>query len=649
MVIPQSLSDAQRAQYFQAPHPKPSSQNAQGYTQGFGGDVQKRFDTENGQRLTSASIAQQEKANAAVTKLQNLMADIFEAEDQLQPDTSGVVSSNAARFFGTEDSTEESPILHSTIQTQLDIALHKVVANNRLSSISVENLGRIQRLCENATAAAGIANYRIDDDTPQEADDWLRRIGVGEQGLTACKTLLRIMTAGREEKQLYSEEVLRSLLNTLTHVVETCIVPVVEMKSGGDFADAFKVASSQSEPLNQVLTACVRVIKLLGDLVAKTDVDESAIISAEFICKTLVFVENATAEKDSALGIQRFETARRAAMDVLAKIFARYPDQRQSIFDEILTSLEKLPVSRQSARQFRMVDAKPIQLVSALLMRLVQTSATRMRARVKSVPEEQATSGDDDEQDPDSSEEDADADSDFDSETEKRRRPKPKAKKRTNQGPEDLTSIASPLYEAALRDAHYVVNYMVQRALTSTKSGDQPYRNLLDIFTEDFLSVLGNTDWPAAELFLRVLLQKLFELSENHKGSAPSKAMALELMGTMATRITELRLQAQSAARHPNTDQSEVTRKLLEIHESILADEVEEDELLAFDGPHRVVLEYLQTRGVEDASLSTARGYHTVQWAKQLLKPDQGSAKSKELEDRLAFMIKDSSWLETEL
>ncbi|THW08545.1 hypothetical protein D6D24_09123 [Aureobasidium pullulans] len=636
VVIPKALTEAQRAQYNYVP--------SQNISQATKTDAEKRARFEDNQRLTSANIVLQEKANTAVTRLRNLIAEIFEAEDQMQADTSGMVSSNAARFFNTEDATEGAPVLQATVQTQLDSALLKVVSNGRLSTIDVDDLSRIQRLCDHAASAAGLANYRIDEDTPQEVDEWLHRIAIGEQGLTACKTLLRIMTAGREEKQLYSEETLITLLNSLTHVVETCIIPVVEMRSNGETSDAFKVASFQSKPLNQLLTVCIRVIKLLGDLIAATDVDERAIISAEFICKTLVFVENATAEKDSALGIQRFETARRAAMDVLAKVFARYPDQRQSIFDEILTSLEKLPVGRQSARQFKMVDAKPIQLVSALLMRLVQTSATRMEAKTKVIPEDDAEENE--EKDPESSDDGADEDSDFDSETEKKRRPKPKPKKRVSEGPEDLASISNPLFEAAYRDAHYVVNYMVQRALTSTKTGDQPYRNLLDIFTEDFLNVLGNTDWPAAEMFLRVLLAKLFELSENHKGSAPSKAMALELMGLMASRITELRLLAQSSARHPNTDRSEVTAMLLQIHESIVAEQLEDEELLSFDGPYRIVLEYLQARGTEDKELLTARGYHTVQWAKQVLQPNQGTSRLMKLEDRLALMVKDSTWLD---
>ena len=43
-------------------------------------------------------------------------------------------------------------------------------------------------------------------------------------------------------------------------------------------------------------------------------------------------------------------------MDVLAKIFTKYTEQRQFIFDEILMSLEKLPPTKQSARQYRLTD-----------------------------------------------------------------------------------------------------------------------------------------------------------------------------------------------------------------------------------------------------------------------------------------------------
>jgi cohesin loading factor subunit SCC2 len=53
-----------------------------------------------------------------------------------------------------------------------------------------------------------------------------------------------------------------------------------------------------------------------------------------------------TSERDSVLGIQKFDSLRVVAMDVLAQIFLCHPNLRQGIFDEILTSLEKLPVTK---------------------------------------------------------------------------------------------------------------------------------------------------------------------------------------------------------------------------------------------------------------------------------------------------------------
>lgn len=643
VVIPRALTDAERAAYRSYPE---MDQLAAMDISGLSKPKKPVVDHTADRHLMSATVDQREKANSVVTKLQTLVSDILEAEDQLQPDTSGNQSTSAARFFQVDDGADiERPILQTQTQNQLDLALHKVVYNGRFGSIDVEQLGRVMKLCENVITLASSTKYTIDSDTPHELDDWTRRIALCEQGLFASRSLLRIMTAGREEKQLYSEDTLRSLLNLLSHVADTCIIPIVEMRSGAE--DAFKVASTQHKALFPVVSQSGRVLKLLGDLLSRTDVDESAITSAEFICKRLIFVENASSEKEAALGVQKFETLRLAAMDVLAKIFARYTGQRQFIFDEILTSLEKLPVSRQSARQFKLVDGKPIQLVSALLMRLVQTSATRPEIREQKPRENTADETDE----PEDSDMDAEGESDYESESSVVKRSKKKQKNQMKGSAEvdgDLKSLVTPLYDAATKDAYYMINYLLQRAMTSTKTGDQPYRNLLDIFTEDFLGVLGNTDWPAAEMLLRALLAKLLDLTNSNKSSAPAKSMALELMGSMATRITSLRLQAQQAAKHQQTDVSEIKARLSDLHEAILEDSHDEMDLLVFDGPNRALLEYLHSRDNDDPQLQTARGYHVMRWSKQMLSLQNTTAVSREVEKRLTHMIKDPQWLESE-
>lgn len=642
VVIPTAMTDAQRAAYqFHSQVEQKKVVNG-----GSSQQPKQSMEVTSEPFLTSAALDQRERANGAVTKLQTLLLNIFEAEDQLQPDTSGAQSSKATRYFQVEYGADiERPILNRTVQIELDMGLQKVVNNNRFASIDVEQLGRVMKLCENAINTASSTNCRIDEDTSQDVDEWSTRIDICDQGLVACRSLLRITTAGREEKQLYSEDTLRNLLNLVAHIVESFVIPLAEMRS--DAGDVFKIASTQHKRLLPVLTHCAKVLRLLGDLLFMTDVDESAINTAEDVCKTLVFVENATSEKDSALGTQKFETIRLAAMDVVSKVFARYTEQRQSIFDDILTSLEKLPVSRQSARQFKMVDAKPIQLVSALMMRLVQTSATRSQPREHRPIER----GADMSMESEDSESDADGESDDDSDDSRVKKTKRKQKKssKTSLDAEgDLQNLAVPLYESALKDAYYMINYLLQRAMTSTKTGDTPYRNLLDIFIEDFLSVLGNTDWPAAELILRALLARLLEIGNTKTSSAPSKSMALELLGSMATRITGVRLEAQQAAKHIPTVESELTGRLIELHEGILADELTAADLLGFDGPYRAVLEFLSFRTTSDPELQTAMGYHTMQWSKMIIDDKTPSQSSLEVGKRLAHMIMDPHWLESE-
>ena len=55
---------------------------------------------------------------------------------------------------------------------------------------------------------------------------------------------------------------------------------------------------------------------------------------------------------------------------------------------------------------------------------------------------------------------------------------------------------ANELSSTAARDAQYVMGYLVGRAMTASKTGDQPYRHLLDMFAEDFILVLSNAEWP---------------------------------------------------------------------------------------------------------------------------------------------------------
>ena len=642
-VIPSDISPSQRAEYQYIPDSDAVS----------GNQYLTPSTRPNANGLRIMSVEQRQKGDLAVQNLQNVLVEIFDAEDQFQSDAFD------SRMFTIRD-TDEGPVstLQSETQSKLESCIAKAVSAGRLLDVDVEHLARAQRLCE--VSVTGVDNLSLligEDWSEEDTAEWLARIHTTETGLMGARALIRIMNGAAQQKELQSEDYLKNVLETLKTVIETCLVPIVEEsafsrervkgeKGLPPFSSKFLTASSNRKFVLPVLNGATKCMRLLGDLLVKTEFDETAISSVEYLCKTIIFAENTSTEKESALGIQNFETLRRCAMDVLAKIFTKYDAQRQYIFDEILVSLEKLPATKQSARQYRLPDSKPIQLVSALLMRLVQTSATQNDRALKLRSKAQ------DDEDEDNEEEEASED-ESSGEDEEEIRVSPA--KRSNGSP-DLASLTKPLHDAAQTNARYIVHVLVTRALSTSKSSEEPYRKLLDIFTEDFLNVLGSSDWPAAEVLLRMLLMRMIGIIERDSSPAPARTLALELLGVMGSGILELQLTARDTARTIDTTESAIVRHLCNMIKQLEAGNADASEMLSFDGPYRVLIEYLEARSTgDDPQLQTARGYHLMEWAYAAAGGREGSAdsdasdglrSSQDLRSNLKHMLLDRQWLD---
>lgn len=605
------------------------------------------------------SVDQRQKGDTAVQQLQSLVGEIFDAEDQMPTDPADAPVTGAMQAFSFLH-TGDGPVtvLQPAMQERLDSAVQSVTKHGRLEGIPVEDLLRVSKISERAVSGMTSTNLEIGDDWSQDdAQEWSEKLGMADCALVASRTLLRIMTAGRQEKELQSEDYVRSILDLMKNVIDSGLVPVAEERSfvgekirGGDKPQTnpkFVLATQYRDALRVLLQSLTKSLRLLAGLLSRVDVDESAISSVVFMCKSLIFSENATNEKDSVLGIQLFEGTRKHAMDVIARILTRYPTQRQFVIDEILVSLEKLPATKQSARQYRVPDAKPIQLVSALLMRLVQTSATRnstaMHLRSKTENEDEGS-------DADSEDEDEDAEAETDDEGIK------VSPTKRGSAPKDLGSLVKPLHDAATTDASYIIRILIQRALMVSKSSDEPFRKLLDLFTEDFMNVLGSSDWPAAELLLRLMLLQMMNIVREPSTPVGPKNLALELMGTLASGILQLQKDARNAANNVNANESPMAGSLVSLFEQIDTGDVDSSAFNDFNGPYRIVLEYLHARDTGgDAQLQTARGFHLVQWAQQVAGGRASSVDSdgstalgsrKDLESKLRNMIIDPQWLE---
>ncbi|KAJ5721049.1 uncharacterized protein N7483_008983 [Penicillium malachiteum] len=585
---------------------------------------------------------QKAEADEALMKLQDLLGEVFEAEDQIEPETTIVATTDRPNplFVSARSMEVHGALLSSDAHGRLQKSIQKVARFDRLQDVPSEYLTRIQKLCEKPIIASQSPDLTLNDPSSEaEAQEWVAKVEDVLNALLSISTLLETMSGRRTERDLCPEDLIEAIPVVLNQTFDHCIIPAVESRSGGKNGELFAFFSGQKRVIGSLIHQTKKVLALFADFLSRVEVSEGTITAAEFFATKLIFVENAHNDKDSAIGYQKYESARRAGMDVLAKIFAKYPEQRPFILDEILVSLEKLPSTRQSARQFKLGDGKNIQLLTALVLQLVQTTA--LDTPIRSKAKRRIHADDDDET---MGDENDSKNTELDDEE-------------LDESLERLAAKVNRLCDDAMRSAQYIVKFIVQRAMTSTKSGDQPYRNILDLFTEDLISVLGSIDWPAAELLLRIMALHMVGIAELDKSPATAKSMALELLGLMGSAISDLTTNVQHMLPAMEDLDSDLTDFLKQQFEDSCSRALHDQDLVAPRGPYRMALEYLsQDRKSDSSHLTSARGFYLAQWAKTVCSLYYNSDEKEELvhddlTDDLVVLLSrsfsDTRWFET--
>lgn len=600
-----------------------------------------------GQDLIGTSLDQRQRGEAAVDALDALMRQVFSA-------VGGALAMEPGLEHIVTLTTDQEAAMTATTQQKMHTALQKVIGLKSFNSVPLENLLRVMKLGESSLKQADGLDIRVDESWDEAAvESWVQQLSEVETALKSARTCLRIMSGCREDKQLYSETAINKCVNIFKVVTEDIVMPLVELRNSGSSGSLFKLVQKHKKAVASIFVCCQKLSALLAELITKIELSESVINTLEFTASKLIFVENAHFEKDSAIGMQKFDGIRSVAMDMLCQIFLIKPEQRQGIIDDILTSLEKLPVGKLSSRQFKLADGGSIQPVSALIMRLVQASSGRVGSgsgngqgsTIRGMDVDEL--GEDDEDDRPLKRSQATAT--ILSEEQGGQQP--------SVAIQELEAVAAPLNDASARNASYVINFIVKRAMGSTKSGDTPYRNLLDLFVDDFTTCLDLPDWPSAELLLRLLMVMMVQLFEAPKTAAPAKNMALELLGTMSAAISRLRSHVKrTASTFDSTDAGKYSQYLSDLATHCLEQRCPMENIIAWSGPYRGTLEYLEERSSEDPHLSSAVSFLISDWATRLHMtydglPEDHSGLDTELGRsafRLRMMIEDRKWLSSE-
>lgn len=195
-------------------------------------------------------------------------------------------------------------------------------------------------------------------------------------------------------------------------------------------------------------------------------------------------------------------------------MFAKYNKHRRLLLDDILASIARLPNSKRSLRTYRLNSDENVQMLTALVLQLIQC--------VVELPEELAQS----------------TGSKSASESVNSQNPKDKDAKVSEARKEptvDREVLVCNRYETAMSTAYSFLSVFLQK--TGSKSEEIDYRPLFENFVQDLLATVNKPEWPAAELLLSLLGKLLVQKFSNKNTDMALRVSSLDCLGVVAAKL----------------------------------------------------------------------------------------------------------------
>ncbi|KAI8942572.1 hypothetical protein NX059_000630 [Plenodomus lindquistii] len=572
---------------------------------------------------------EREIAERKTEELENLVASLEDDRDDID---------GSKCFTAVATPEGEFKVLNSRSMESLTSQVLNVVNLGRLANLPVDFVMQIQSLTH-PTIVSTIKNglFSQDDDETGLPES----IKSADASLKAARLILDTMIEGCDDYRLRREEIIDVLIDLLKLIKDTCTTPILQAAKVGEAAGFFTAAWAERKKLQAILRLCGSVLGRFATLIGKYNLPDRARNTLEFMTLELLLDQNSDTERDSIFGIARFERFRQRAMDVLAQLFAQHAEQRQSILNGIMSNLEKLPHKKASARQFQSAHEVPIMTISAAFMRFVHVSATNRKSSTTTAVGSKAQETHDDES------------SDYEPGTVSKRSHKRNLASGAVQIVRDLVVNASQI-------ANHVVTSLVSQAKGVSKTGDKPFRNLLDLFVDDFCNVFGSPEWPAAALLLKSLLAHMEKVLQSNQSSVNDKDMALAIMARIGCGIIDFKQALRDLKRKLDVSQSNLSSRLDRLVDDAMSEDVRERvndvDLLAFDGPYRMVIEslgdYLDLKtSPDDPHLRSVSGCHISFWLSAVTQifseqdEEERPQVIKDVQRNLESILIDPSWL----
>lgn len=499
-------------------------------------------------------------------KLGDLLENLFEFDDECD-----------APSFHDLDDQEPKPetLLSRSIVMEFYTESAKLKSLGVLHKVPTEDLMRLLNIMERHIRDGLHLQLQSNADQDEDEEQRLWRdlcLDRMVRAVEASLVVLIVLTSPAMSKQLYLEEVINRVISLAKYQLKTNIFPeydplyresdpnesVLMMPKAKRAKSAHVKLKSMSLFYNKVC----ELVSLLGDLVDIQALTDTDVLQVSNLGTSPFFVENISDLQHSALKLVR-------------SIFRKYIKHRDLILEDIFASLARLPSSKRTLRSYRLSGDLSIQMVTALVLQLIQCSVKipEKTDEMQDIPED---GGDES---------------------------KPHVDR-------NLLIITS--YENALRTAQNFLSMFLNKCISVGKD-EEDYRPLFENFLQDLLVTLNRPDWPAAEVLL-TLLGRLLIVTFNNKGNDVSlRVSAIDYLGVVAAHLRKDAVNSQQ-----NTES--ITEILVEQLGEVSDDSSDEVSHLDERSDKRnqilqkAVANWLNSEGNTDAAFMFARQFFLAQW-----------------------------------
>ncbi|XP_065176245.1 nipped-B-like protein isoform X1 [Sycon ciliatum] len=506
------------------------------------------------------AIVHHELSSGPNTGFTAVLEDVFEHADR----------HNLLSVTGSADGAiSPQLLLPGPFVTQIGSKVRKLGANSELSEHPVDELARL--LCVMDKHVLDCLTLQLDsvpDDCDGEPAQW-RALAKDrlQRGLDAALVMLHISTSPGVTSNVYQEEHIERLVQMIGHHLTATVFPEFDNyyqlsghKKEGVVVSKMKRGRANADPHKDIIPLYNKICELLTCLAQFIEVHklpDALIVLVSSMAISTFFVENVS-------------TLQLSALHVIRSIFSRYTQHQQVIFSDIFESLSRLPSSKQSLRSYRLSGDIRIQMVTALVLQLVESTVSKPlsvagaateKKEVTSMEEEYAGSA----------------------------------------AMEERKLQVSKAFDCSRQSVGTFLSSFLKKCHTKEEND---FRPLFGNFVQDILVCLYSAEWPAAQIVIDLLLP-LLTGAVSKSSEMSTRVVALDHMGSIAARARKQCMEMDGAEPIQSLV-AEIRSKLADSD----CDRDEQDDFLL----RRVFIEQLHFLSMNDPACRVAKDYHLSRW-----------------------------------